>query len=124
MFGFSMKLVPPCSRRGITIVMEKPISISKEQFQFISSIPNTKESEPLDLRLPVLSNPTGKRSVWYNKKNLQFILDDSVHMKSKLRKKLKDEMRANKSSSLFSLPLLNYLAIKALLFLRSLLTHV
>ena len=91
--------VPPCTKRSYTIVLEQPVEISKEQFDVLASIPRPKDGEPLQTCVPPLAD-LGNRKIHYVKKNLQYILDDMVHMKSKKRKQLKDRMKADDGSRL------------------------
>ncbi|CAG7716252.1 unnamed protein product [Allacma fusca] len=91
--------VPPCTRRGFTIVMEHTVSISQEQFDTIAAVGDLPPFKHMKESLPVLAGSVG-RKVRYNRKNLQFLLDDAVHMKSKLRKRIKVKMQDNQCNSL------------------------
>ncbi|CAL8139575.1 unnamed protein product [Orchesella dallaii] len=115
--------LPPCGRKVFVIVLEKPITISPEQLRVFQKIPSVHQHdssvwkklcdksaddqekmsviEKMDnvvSRFPI-TNPLPKRVVWYNPKNLQYKMDDGVHMKSSTRRKLKQELENEENSA-------------------------
>lgn len=68
------------------------------------------EMKKLSSQVP-RSVPLGNRRVWYNSKNIQFIVDDGLHMKSSTRAKLKGNQNssATKNSNKIAL-LFNFIS--------------
>ena len=94
--------------------MERPVTISAEQLEHFRSVVKAvpgviigehsashpdAEVETLDYLIPRLHD-VGNRTIWYNKKNLQFKFDDTFHMMSKLRRQLKKVRHAGAISLL------------------------
>ncbi|ODM95317.1 Carbonic anhydrase 3 [Orchesella cincta] len=130
--------LPPCEKKPFAIVLEKPISISSEQLLVFQKIPSIHQRDPsvwkrlcdnslsdgqkakiLDTMDKIVSQvPKNKvavaRKVWYNPKNLQYKMDDGVHMKSSTRRKLKLELEneeRNKASAKFCQTVLNLICV-------------
>jgi len=86
------------------IVLENAVTISPDQFLLFLSVVKSGQSkrfleeteipgsytevETLNYLIPPMQE-LGARNVYYNSKNLQFKLDDGVHMISSFRKSLK-----------------------------------
>ena len=81
--------------------MDRAVTISADQFEVFKSVIKAVpgeiigdllsqygEIDPLDRMIPPI-HEVGDRTIWYNKKNLQFKFDDTFHMVSKYRRYLK-----------------------------------
>lgn len=109
--------------------MEKSIPMSQEQFTAISNytIRGRFQTEfdaevppqGMDDAIPVFQE-LGDRQIFYNHKNLEFKMDDALHMQSKLRRQIKDSMRI---SGAYQLKIWNKTTLFSVFIILSIFLH-